>query len=1056
MKKFLLATVTFCFAIASFAQTNNPVYQDGKIWFRVEADYKANRSLDENPNQLPISTLPFLDAISKNHQLTNLSRPFHAAKNSPELLRTYLLEFSDYSNVDAIISELKASGKIDYAEKVPMDYVDLTPNDQYYSSQWYLNTISASSAWNFFSTGSTIKIAIVDNAFDRTHPDLSGNLWTNPGETPSNSIDDDGNGYVDDINGYDVADLDNNPNPPNNSFDHGTHVGGISSASSNNTTGIASIGFSCKLIAVKATGNSASPSSVTDGYDGVVYSVAAGADVINMSWGGTGSSTTAQNIITWASNQGVVLVAAAGNSNTNALHYPAAYTECIAVAATNSNDTKASFSNYGTWVDISAPGNNIYSTLPSNQYGNMSGTSMASPLVAGLCGLMLSLNPSLTPADIRNCLTTTATSIAAQNPGYPGQLGSGRINANAAMQCISSTLNWPPNAAFTSNVTTVTAGGSVTFTDQSVYNPTTWSWTFQGGTPATYVGQNPPPIVYNTPGTYSVSLTVTNANGSDTQTNLNYITVNAGSGCELINYPVPGTWTLVNYYTGASVGQDGWINGMNVYLDKEKAMYFDASSSPYTLLVGVYVAFGRAYSANPAKIVPMKIYDGTSGSPGALLGTVNATMGQIMTDEAGGSYTEYSFVNSPVTLPASKKFFCSIDLTNLQWQASPSVHDTLSIVSNSNGQTTPSAIWEKQSDNLWYQYTTAGSWNLSASLVMHPALTSANTVATFTQTATTICEGDQISFDANGSTYEDTLLWYFPGGNPLISNNINQTVSYGTPGNYQAILYVVGGGCSMFDSTFVNITVNANPVLTVGATPSTTICSGNTVNLSVTGAQSYSWTPTTYLNNPTSSTPISTPTASITYNVQGTGSNGCISNATIPVTVLNAPVGVMLMSDTFICVNGSITFDAASSIDATSFSWTFTGGTPSTSTMASPVVTYNTGGTFTATLVVTNSCGTDTVVYNNIGVGCLGIGEYSEAWSAYYLAEQNMLQVNSPARTTPVTASVVNSIGQVVYSAGIPAGTSMFYIDMSGYAAGMYSLQITGGESTYSMKFIAE
>jgi PKD repeat protein len=188
---------------------------------------------------------------------------------------------------------------------------------------------------------------------------------------------------------------------------------------------------------------------------------------------------------------------------------------------------------------------------------------------------MLSLNPSLTPADIRNCITSTAANINSQNPSYIGQLGSGRINANAAMQCISSTLNWPPVANFTANVTTVTAGGNVQFTDLSVYNPTTWSWSFPGGTPATFNGQNPPPIVYNTPGTYNVSLTVSNGNGNDVQTNTNYITVTAASGCEMINYPIPSGWTLTNYYTGTTVGQDGWINGMNVYLDQEFMLHLD-------------------------------------------------------------------------------------------------------------------------------------------------------------------------------------------------------------------------------------------------------------------------------------------------------------------------------------------------------------------------------------------------------------------------------------------------------------------------------------------------
>lgn len=1050
MKKILLAAVLFLLPFAIAAQHVFAEYQDGKIWFRVKDDYRINSSLEENPMNLPLASLDFLNGISKNHQITKLARPFFAAKNSNMLQRTFLIEFADQANVMNIISEIRATGKVEYAERVPLDKTTLTPNDPSYSSQWHLSVINAASAWNYFSTGSTIKIAIVDDAVERTHPDISPNLWVNPGEIANNGIDDDGNGYIDDINGYDVADNDNNPNPPSSSYSHGTHVTGCASPATNNGTGVAGIGFSCKIMAVKSTNSS---SVITNGYDGIVYAVVSGADVINMSWGGTGNSTTAQNIITWASQQGVVLVAAAGNNNSSATFYPAGYTECIAVAATNSNDTKASFSNYGSWVDISAPGNNIYATYYGGTYANLSGTSMASPIVAGLCGLMLSLNPGLTPTDVRNCLTSSATNINAMNSSYIGQLGAGRIDANAAMSCISATLNWPPVAAFTANVTTVTAGGQVTFTNQSVYNPTTWNWSFPGGTPATYNGQNPPPIVYNTPGTYNVQLTVSNANGNDVQLNSNYITVTAASGCTKINLPAPGTWTPTNYYTGATVGQDGWINGMNTYLDKEKAMYFDASSSPYTQLVNVWIAFGLAYSSNANKIVPMKIYDGSTGVPGAQIGsTVNATMGQIMQDVAGNYYTEYSFVNTPVTLPGSKKFFVSIDLTSLQWTSG--THDTLSIVSNSNGQTTPSVIWEKQSNNTWYQYTTSGSWNLSASLYIHPFLTNANSVATFTATPLTLCAGDQVSFDATGSTFEDTLLWYFPGTSPGISNNITQDVIYNTAGNYQAILYVVGGGCGLFDSSFVNITVNPTPTLTVTMNPnSSSVCSGTPITMNATGASSYSWSPGTYLNQTTGATVISTPTASISYNLQGTGANGCISNSSININVDEVPVAAVTESATTICIGQTVTFDGSNSTSANSFSWSIPGGTPSTSTASSPTITFNSAGSFTATLIVTNSCGADTIVSNVIGVGCSGIDPVAvQQASAFHNEEMQQLEISLPVSANDYTLTIFNNMGQLVKT--VQTTNSRQTISTADLAAGVYTLRIVNGNEVQQIKFV--
>ena len=178
---------------------------------------------------------------------------------------------------------------MEYAEKVPLDRLCLTPNDPSYSSQWGLANINAPAAWNYFSAGSNIVVAVVDDAVERGHSDLSPNLWVNSGEIPGNGIDDDNNGYIDDINGYDVGSNDNNPNPPSNAYDHGTHVAGIVSARSNNGVGVASIGFSCKLMCVKATN---SVGSVTNGYDGIVYAAASGAHIINMSWGGPSASTT--------------------------------------------------------------------------------------------------------------------------------------------------------------------------------------------------------------------------------------------------------------------------------------------------------------------------------------------------------------------------------------------------------------------------------------------------------------------------------------------------------------------------------------------------------------------------------------------------------------------------------------------------------------------------------------------------------------------------------------------------------------------------------------------
>lgn len=1053
MKKLLFSTVAVLLLAASaFAQTIDANYQDGKIWFKLKDSYRNSATaLDAKTNVVPFESLPFIKKIESNYQLKQLSRPFSAAKNSKKLQLTYLLEFTDFASVGQILSDLRLSGAVEYAERVPLDKSTLVPNDPGYSSQWGLTTINAAGAWSYFSAGSTIKVAIVDDAIERTHPDLSGNLWVNTGDNNTNGIDDDGNGYIDDINGFDVGSNDNNPNPPTTAFDHGTHVAGIVGARSNNSVGVASIGFSVKLMCVKST---TSATSVTNGYDGIVYAAVNKADVINMSWGGTGSSVTAQNIIDYAYGEGCILVAAAGNDGLSTMFYPAAYNNVISVAATTSTDAKASFSNYGSWVDVSAPGYNIYSTTVSATYGNKSGTSMACPMVAGLCGLMLSLNPGLTQADITNCLLSTADNIDAANPSYIGQLGSGRIDANAAMQCISLTLNWAPVADFVANVTTVTAGGQVDFTDLSVYTPTSWSWSFPGGTPASYSGVNPPMITYNTPGTYNVQLTATNVNGSDVELKTGYITVTAAGSCDTLNYPIPSGWTGTNYYTGATVGANGWINGLNVNLEKQKAAYFDASSTPFTYVTGTFIAWGKAFSTNPAKIVPVRIYDGTSGNPTTLLATQNLTMGEIMADYTGGYYTRVKFP-TPVTLPASKRFFVSVDFSNLAWSGSP--RDTINIVSNTNGQTIPSAIWEQWADNSWHQYNTAGSWALNASLYVHPFLTNAPTVATFTQSAISICQGNTITYNATGSTFEDLIQWDLPGSSPGYSNVVNPTVLYNTPGTYLTKLYVIGGGCSDLDSAMVTITVLANPAVSIAAS-SPTICPGGNTTLTASGPSiSYVWSPSTGLSGTTGAVVTSTPTSSITYNVLGTGSNGCMTNSTITINVDQPPVASVVVSDTSICIGQTILFDGSLSSSATSFAWNFPGGSPTTSTSSSPSITYPTAGTFTATLTVSNSCGADSSFTQNVTAGCVGIEEAvgNNLIDSYFDASNATLNVFVLEQLHGnYLITIFDPLGKLVHTSNLDASVGGKAINMNEFSSGLYILHIEGEQTNYNKRFM--
>jgi serine protease len=306
------------------------------------------------------------------------------------------------------------------------------PNDPSFdlTQQWNLFKISASEAWEIDRGWEGVKIGIVDDGVDVNHPDLTENIYRNTNEIPNNGTDDDSNGYTDDFLGFDASNNTGNPLPPNSNFYHGTHVAGIAAAKTNNYTGIASIGFLCNIIAVKASN---STTSVSHGPEGVAYAVEAGAKIINMSWGSIDEDFTLKTIIDSARiNKGVIFVAAAGNFNDSTKVYPAANEGVISVSASTQNDTKLSSSTYGSWVNLAAPGASILSTLPFNAYGQRSGTSESAPLVAGVCGLLISANQYMTFEEVRTCLINSVDELPQSESSYNLR---GRLNARAALDC---------------------------------------------------------------------------------------------------------------------------------------------------------------------------------------------------------------------------------------------------------------------------------------------------------------------------------------------------------------------------------------------------------------------------------------------------------------------------------------------------------------------------------------------------------------------------------------------------------------------------------------------
>ncbi|MHC4790255.1 MAG: S8 family serine peptidase [Planctomycetota bacterium] len=404
----------------------------------------------------------------KNKNLLNkkekhiLNRLQRAPKglNVPDLSGIYKIKFK-LKKGQSIKQALRAYNKnpnIEYAELNYRVSINNTPDDPCYPFQWSLNNtgqmypesgyynhppgtpdcdIDAPEAWDIYTGSSQVIIAVIDTGLDYTHRDLDDNIWANGVElngTPG--LDDDGNGYVDDIYGYDFINDDSDPSDDNG---HGTHCSGIIAAEGNNGRDIAGICWDARIMALKFLDYDGGGWS-DDAIEAFYYAVENGADITSNSWGGAGYTLTMQEAINYAYSQGVVMVAAAGNDYSSNPQYPAYYQHVISVAATNSNDEKPSFSNFGDWVDIAAPGVDVLSLrangtslgTPYDAYTTIaSGTSMACPHVAGACALLMSIYPEATIDELEQTLMATADPIA------PYICASGRLNLfQASLQII--------------------------------------------------------------------------------------------------------------------------------------------------------------------------------------------------------------------------------------------------------------------------------------------------------------------------------------------------------------------------------------------------------------------------------------------------------------------------------------------------------------------------------------------------------------------------------------------------------------------------------------------
>ena len=441
----------------------------------------------------------------------------------PDLTRVYVLDLGPGVEPSEAAAAFAADPDVEYAEPDYIMRASYVPDDPWLGELWGLEAVHATAAWDV-SRGNGVVVAVIDTGVNRRHPDLAGNMWTNGGEVPRNRSDDDGNGFVDDVYGWDFTRGRNNPIDRNG---HGTHVAGTIAAVGDNGRGVVGVAFGARIMAVRGL-DARGEGWALDLAKAIVYAADNGADVLNNSWGSPSASSVIDDAVAYATSLGAVTVFAAGNQNSRYLG-PAANPNAIAVAASAPGDARATFSNWGPEISVAAPGVDILSLRAATRVGGqtvhrryriLSGTSMAAPHVSGTAALLLAQDPSLAVDEVRWHLE-----LNADQPGWPGYEGKpwnpyfgwGRLNAERVFTPPPVTTRMPVDPlvlhAVSETVVPATTSIKLSFT---THDPVAWSlasppWLIPSTTSGT--GDLKIPLALDTiglaPGSYDGAVAVT-------------------------------------------------------------------------------------------------------------------------------------------------------------------------------------------------------------------------------------------------------------------------------------------------------------------------------------------------------------------------------------------------------------------------------------------------------------------------------------------------------------------------------------------------------------------
>lgn len=396
-----ILSVVLLIGMIAFAQDSN-VYHKDRIVLKVKPAYKGQCKLSS-------FQLPQLNTVLKKsaQHFTTQLYPKHSRKtNLPDLSTIYEIKLPEVYLTESLMDSLMATGLLEYVERVPVRRLHYTPNDPLVGLQDFMESIHAYEAWDIAQADQSVCIGIIDSGGNYLHPDMANNLRKNEND-PINGIDDDNDGYVDNYLGWDFGENDNDPIIDDNSFlAHGALVSALAAAESDNGIGVSSPAFNASYMLIKVTDSQA---SLWNTNQAIVYAADMGCDIINCSWGSSVRTKAEEDAVAYATAKGSLVVAAAGNVNHDKAEYPAALEQVLAVASLDAADNKANFSNYGSWVNIAAPGIGLYSAYTDELlYYSNSGTSGSCPIVASAAALLKYNEPDLSPIEIKTRLEKTS------------------------------------------------------------------------------------------------------------------------------------------------------------------------------------------------------------------------------------------------------------------------------------------------------------------------------------------------------------------------------------------------------------------------------------------------------------------------------------------------------------------------------------------------------------------------------------------------------------------------------------------------------------------------